>query len=69
MEFRVENRRPRRTWLESIEVHMAELKLTKNMEHVEIILCPKLGNISCKNIDLYNSTSNTHTLAVIHGIF
>ena len=30
-------------------------------------MCPKLRDISCKHIDLNNSTSNIHTLAEIHG--
>ena len=31
------------------------------------IFCPKLGDISCQNIALYNiSTINTHTLTVIY---
>ena len=33
MEFRVEGRRPRRTWLESVEAEMAELEIDKEDVH------------------------------------
>ena len=33
MEFRVEGRIPRRTWLESVEADMAELKINKEDVH------------------------------------
>ena len=33
MEFRVEDRRPRRTWLESVETDIAELEIDKEDVH------------------------------------
>ena len=33
MEFRVEGRRPRRTWLESVEADMAELEIDREDIH------------------------------------
>ena len=33
MEFRVEGSRPRRTWLEDVEVDMAELEIDKEDVH------------------------------------
>ena len=33
MEYRVETRRPRRTWLESVEADMAELEIDKEDVH------------------------------------
>ena len=35
MEFRVEGRRPRRTWLESVEADMGNLRSTKKMSMTE----------------------------------